>query len=125
MKKCACFLGILFLLKPVFPLFSYVLNYQYIVENLCVNREKPQLSCNGKCHLAKELAKEVDEEKSAKDSSKKEVKHILEWVSSLPEKPMSAVFDHLQTADGANFAQARKSILSGHSIIVIPPPNIL
>lgn len=27
-----------------------------IVEKYCVNKEKPQLQCNGKCHLAKQLS---------------------------------------------------------------------
>lgn len=34
----------------------YELNIDYIIENYCVNKEKPQLQCNGKCHLAKQLA---------------------------------------------------------------------
>jgi len=39
------------------PVYNYVVNYDYIVENLCENRDKPELSCNGKCFLAKELSK--------------------------------------------------------------------
>ena len=35
---------------------SYVIQYDYIVNELCVNRDKPQLGCNGKCHLMKEMA---------------------------------------------------------------------
>ncbi|WP_052503504.1 hypothetical protein [Lacinutrix sp. Hel_I_90] len=34
----------------------FELNIDYIIENYCVNKEKPQLQCNGKCHLAKQLA---------------------------------------------------------------------
>lgn len=41
-------------------LFSYHLNQTYIAENLCVNRSKPEMHCNGKCHLKKEL-KEAEE----------------------------------------------------------------
>ena len=44
------------LLKPVFPVLEYFVNYDYIVTELCENKEKPELDCNGKCHLAKELA---------------------------------------------------------------------
>ena len=33
----------------------FQLNIDYIVETYCVNKEKPQLQCNGKCHLAKQL----------------------------------------------------------------------
>ena len=47
-----------FALRPVYNL-GYVayfeLNIDYIIETYCVNKEKPQLQCNGKCHLAKQL----------------------------------------------------------------------
>ncbi|AZB28416.1 hypothetical protein [Chryseobacterium balustinum] len=43
--------------RPIMPVYNYVVNYDYIVENLCENRDKPELSCNGKCFLAKELSK--------------------------------------------------------------------
>ena len=43
--------------KPVFPLASYIVQYDYIVNELCVNRDKPDLKCNGKCHLKDQLAK--------------------------------------------------------------------
>nr|WP_321223196.1 hypothetical protein [uncultured Psychroserpens sp.] len=33
----------------------YQLNLDYIIETYCVNKEKPELQCNGKCHLAKQL----------------------------------------------------------------------
>lgn len=39
------------------PVYNYVVNYDYIVQNLCENRDKPELSCNGKCYLAKQLSK--------------------------------------------------------------------
>lgn len=55
-------------LKPVLPFFEYVLNYRYIVEKLCENRAKPQMHCNGKCHLMKELKKATDEQNPASDS---------------------------------------------------------
>jgi len=36
-------------------MFEFYLNQEYIVKNLCVNRDKPQMHCNGKCHLRKQL----------------------------------------------------------------------
>ena len=33
----------------------YQLNIDYIIETYCVNKEKPNLQCNGKCHLVKQL----------------------------------------------------------------------
>ncbi|QBJ87637.1 hypothetical protein DDI74_15765 [Chryseobacterium gleum] len=44
-------------LRPVLPLVNYAVNYDYIVKNLCENRNVPQSTCNGKCYVEKELAK--------------------------------------------------------------------
>lgn len=33
------------------------MNYDYIVKNLCENRNVPQSTCKGKCYVGKELAK--------------------------------------------------------------------
>jgi hypothetical protein len=47
----------LVLLKPLFPFIDYAINKEYIAKNLCENRNKPKLNCNGKCHLMKQLKK--------------------------------------------------------------------
>ncbi|MGG5208935.1 hypothetical protein ACQWU4_08300 [Chryseobacterium sp. MIQD13] len=44
-------------LRPVLPLVNYAVNYDYIVKNLCENRNIPQSTCKGKCYVSKELAK--------------------------------------------------------------------
>lgn len=44
-------------LRPVLPLIDYAVNYEYIVDNLCKNRDIPQSTCKGKCYLEKELSK--------------------------------------------------------------------
>ena len=62
MKKAVLILALLILLKPIFPVIDYVVNYDYISKVLCVNKEKPTLHCNGKCHLMKELAKNSESE---------------------------------------------------------------
>jgi hypothetical protein len=50
------------LLKPALPVLEYIVNYEYISKVLCVNKAKPKLQCNGKCHLMKELAKTAETE---------------------------------------------------------------
>ena len=57
-------------LKPILPVLEYVVNYDYIVNELCENKSKPELKCNGKCHLTKELAK-ASEGNSDNSSDKK------------------------------------------------------
>ncbi|AMA49650.1 hypothetical protein B0A78_05150 [Flavobacterium columnare NBRC 100251 = ATCC 23463] len=67
MKGLYTILAFLILLRPVMPVIDYVVNYNYIAEVLCVNKDKPTLECNGKCHLMKELAKVSETEKPTPD----------------------------------------------------------
>lgn len=63
MNKGVVIIILLFLIRPVLPVIEYIVHYDYIVTELCVNRDKPALECNGKCHLMKELAKASEDEK--------------------------------------------------------------
>ena len=50
------------MLRPVKPYVEYILNQDYIAEFLCINKDKPELQCNGKCHLVKEIEKQQQQE---------------------------------------------------------------
>lgn len=69
------FLCLLILLNPfsrTWVVVSYKLNKSYIAQNLCENKDKPQLKCSGKCHLKKQLAKsEQEEQKTHQNSNEK------------------------------------------------------
>ncbi|MEO1031294.1 MAG: hypothetical protein AAFX55_07800 [Bacteroidota bacterium] len=39
----------------------YQLNIDYIIETYCINKDQPELQCNGKCHLVKQLSVTDDE----------------------------------------------------------------
>ncbi len=54
------FVALLMLIKPLWPVAEYVMNYDYIVNVLCENKDKPQMHCDGKCFLSKQLAKESE-----------------------------------------------------------------
>ena len=58
------------LIKPALPVVNYVINYDYISTNLCENIEKPELKCNGKCHLKKELASEAKKNNTKSNEQK-------------------------------------------------------
>ncbi|WP_139149344.1 hypothetical protein [Ulvibacter litoralis] len=59
MKKVFLFILLLsFSVRPIFyvsNILYYELNIDYIIETYCVNTDKPELQCNGKCHLSKQL----------------------------------------------------------------------
>lgn len=61
MKQSILLIVLLFFMKPVFPILDFVINYDAIQE-LCINKDKPELQCNGTCHLKKELAKTAEDE---------------------------------------------------------------
>ncbi|MFC6858995.1 hypothetical protein [Zunongwangia atlantica] len=48
------------------PIFDYIFNYDYIVTELCINKDRPDLACNGKCYLMQSLAQQADEEHEEK-----------------------------------------------------------
>lgn len=48
-------LYLLALVGPVLPVLDYLINYDYIANELCINRNKPVLACNGKCYLEKKV----------------------------------------------------------------------
>lgn len=72
-------IAILLLIAIQLPLMSqwasvayYQVNRNYIAKNLCENRDKPKLNCNGQCYLAKKLkAAEDKEQKSNSDRLEK------------------------------------------------------
>ena len=42
---------------------DFYVNQNYIAKNLCENRDKPQLHCDGKCQLCKKLKQEDNKDK--------------------------------------------------------------
>ncbi|WP_299779193.1 hypothetical protein [uncultured Formosa sp.] len=63
MKTATLLLALFLIFKPLIPLVEYAAFYDYIKNELCVNKETPELQCNGKCHLKSQLAKATDTEK--------------------------------------------------------------
>lgn len=55
------FVALLMLVKPLWPIAAYIMNYDYISNVLCENKDKPELECDGKCYLADMLAKESEQ----------------------------------------------------------------
>ena len=64
----AYFLTALLLLQTLGPevlVLNYQLNKATITARYCVNKARPQLRCNGKCHLAQQLRKAEGSDKKA------------------------------------------------------------
>lgn len=50
------------MLRPIAPFVEYVINYDYISKVLCINKDKPELQCNGKCQLMEKLEKQQNDD---------------------------------------------------------------
>jgi hypothetical protein len=65
-KQCIALslLGLMLVKAWVIPLLylDFEIRRDYIVANLCENRNRPQLNCNGKCYLAKRIAETKKQE---------------------------------------------------------------
>ncbi|UII74503.1 hypothetical protein LV716_09510 [Flagellimonas sp. HMM57] len=51
------------MVRPVGPMLEYIIYEDYIAEFLCVNKDKVELQCNGKCYLMQRLSEQNDEKK--------------------------------------------------------------
>jgi len=76
---------------------SYSLNKDFITSNFCINKDKPKLHCQGKCHLIKELKDQEQKESVPVSSSKEKLETIvyLTVKNSLPltdNKPIQQIF---------------------------------
>ena len=63
-------LGLMLIKACVIPLLylDFEIRRDYIVANLCENRNRPQLNCNGKCYLAKKIAEAKKQEEKQAES---------------------------------------------------------
>lgn len=52
-------LYLLAIIQPAIPVIEYFVNYEYIANELCENKDKPTMACNGKCYLEKQVKKQL------------------------------------------------------------------
>ena len=98
----------------------YRVNQDYIAKNLCENRDKPMLDCNGQCYLAKQL----------KAAEEKEQKSNSERLERMPEVVLA--FQAIQPIFSASFVPVPVAedhfatpafVLSGDSKGLFHPPR--
>lgn len=60
--------GLAVLLAPLMPYLQYALFQQQIEAYFCENKDLPELKCNGKCFLAKQIKAQHEAQKSENSS---------------------------------------------------------
>lgn len=100
LKKSIVILFLLvFSLRPVYYLGCltyYGLNIDLIIERYCVNKDQPQLHCDGKCFLAQQLNEASD---TNEDNSSKFLNSIFEsfipvYISPNPDIKFNKLSSH-------------------------------
>jgi hypothetical protein len=99
---------------------NYIINKEYIANNLCVNKSKPILKCNGKCHLAKQLKKQ-DQKENKSSSSKEKIEVITDQISV--ETYVFFESDFLKAKKNDVF-EYNKSIIQSDLNSVFQPPRV-
>ncbi|MFT7102484.1 MAG: hypothetical protein ACJAYA_001052 [Bacteroidia bacterium] len=123
MKSFGIFLLIIGLLVQVMSasliLFNYEMNTAYIIDNFCENTDKPEMKCNGKCHLTKQIQADSDQ-KSETPAAESE---IMTFVLTMVE---TSAFEFKFFELG--FAQANSLYLEGnysnHVQSIFHPPQV-
>lgn len=59
---------------------SFKLNQSQIAKTLCINKDKPEMKCNGKCHLKTQLEESKKERKDEPYSVPSENEQIIVWL---------------------------------------------
>lgn len=75
---CSIFLTLFVVFRPLVPLVEYAVNYDYISEVLCINKDNTELHCNGKCYLRKQLSKVNDTGSSPLNKTKNSGQKLLD-----------------------------------------------
>lgn len=64
--------------SSLFVYMGFELNKQFIATELCVNKDKPEMHCNGNCYLMKKLKQAQDkEQKQERQAQKTHVQDAL------------------------------------------------
>lgn len=123
MKYLFYIFSFLILFKPAFPVIEYLVNYDYIRKVLCINKDKPQLQCDGKCYLMKQLAKNASDERD-KDKTERKNKVETPFVFVLKEENILPIIEEVESHEKFTFYQNyyKKTI---HFKLLRPPMYVL
>lgn len=100
---------------------DYLINQAEITKQFCENKDKPKLNCNGKCHLAKQLAKQEKQEKPTSDTQKFKVETV-EITAHIPTR-IAFVYPikKEQTTRLYTYSEARSD---AHLVEIFHPPTV-
>jgi len=106
------------LVRPVFPVVDYIVNFDYIAEVLCIKKEVPESSCNGKCYLMQQVEENKNE---SPESSIPKTQWEIQLLSL--HQPMSYVLFFKESHRKLVFSSSPISFKTYHLPTDTPPPQ--
>jgi hypothetical protein len=104
--------------NKLFIVLDLRLNRSYIAQNLCVNRDKPQMHCNGKCHMMKVMKQE---QKKDQDNPERKAENKFELVcADGPQAKLTPAF----TMTDFSYPWIKEIIYAGFSTNSFHPPQV-
>ena len=105
---------------------QWSINQDYIAKNLCINKNKPALKCDGKCHLRKELKKT---EETNENNGKSTVPSFQDDLVLFNNSFVPQIFEHesflLNQIESKNYFTASFHMLNCGASIWHPPSILL
>jgi hypothetical protein len=92
----------------VFWLVKFELNKEEIIRMECVNRDKPELKCNGKCYLAKQLAlsqEDLNTKKQGQQRSAEGFAKVKNLEFNHTVTPLKFKFELTESGNNKNFVR--------------------
>ena len=100
---------------------DFKINQDFIAEILCINRDKPILTCNGKCYLSQQLKKAEDQEEKQAPLTKMEKLELLYCFSKEPSHLLTHTTNYLSKPN-----LVRKNLFYSFSFMstIFHPPKL-
>lgn len=99
--------------------FSFKVNQDYIAKALCINRNKPEMHCNGKCVLAQRIKAAEEKERKEIPQKLKDQKEVV-YCFSFPKWLLEPATD-LNSAPAIRFLYQRPFTSTDVKGIFHPP----
>ncbi|MCB9226761.1 MAG: hypothetical protein R2836_05360 [Chitinophagales bacterium] len=101
---------------------NWVINHEYIAKYLCVQKDKPNNKCNGKCHLAKSLQK-VDEVEENGDKNAINIPHFeFQFFTQVEENTLGIIVSDNKFPYNNTINEIKTQF---EPSILIPPPKFI
>ncbi|EHQ26442.1 hypothetical protein Mucpa_2312 [Mucilaginibacter paludis DSM 18603] len=96
---------------------GFEVNQKYIADNLCINKSKPWLHCNGHCYLMNKLRQTEEKEKKQEREEQKS-----RYQEALPTNPITIVF--IEPTVKVEYPPSTIPGIMGRASSIFQPPRV-